>query len=330
MADLRVLEYVRDPDGVWNLPGSFVARLADEFPRVHFDSPATRELADASIASAEIVLGFAARPANFAAATRLRWIHATSAGVTGLLFPALAASPVLLTNARGVHAPAMAEHALGVMLAFTRRLHRARDAQRERRWIQRELWQASPSFGELAGATLGLVGLGRVGHAIATAARAFGMHVLAVRRHPEAGSFPAHEQWPADRLPELLSRSDFVVLAAPHTQATTKLIGTAELALMKPGARLVNLGRGALVDETALIAALRSGALAGAALDVFEHEPLPADSPLWDMPEVILTPHISGVTPDYWERSCALFADNLRRFLAGEPLVNVVDKQAGY
>lgn len=327
---LRVLEWVRDPAGTWNLPEEHVAALAREFPAVRFDDPATREECEALLPEADVVLGFALRPHNIARATRVRWVHSTAAGVGGLLFPELVESPIVVTNARGAHARSMAEHVLGTMLAFTRRLHVSRDLQHERKWAQAELVRAEPSFGELHGATLGIVGFGRIGQAVGEAARAFGMHVLAVRRHPEREHGPAHEQWGPERLGELLERSDWVLLAAPHTRETERLIGAAELARMRPGARLVNIARGALVDEPALVEALRSGRLAGAALDVTAEEPLPAESPLWSMPEVIVTPHTAGVGPGLWARVCEQFAGNLRRFLAGEPLENVVDKRGGY
>lgn len=326
----RVLEWVRDPAGIWNMPAETVAALAREFPDVRFDDPATREEADALLPHADVVLGTALRPRNFASAARVRWVHSTAAGVGHVLFPELVESPILVTNARGMHARSMAEHVLGLMLAFTRRLHVSRDAQHERRWAQGELVRGAPSFEELHGATLGIVGFGHIGRAVATAASAFGMRVLAVRRRPAADPAPADEQWGPERLGELLERSDWVVLAAPHTGETERLIGAAEFARLKPGARLVNVARGALVDEEALVAALRSGRLAGAALDVTAEEPLPPESPLWSHPEVILTPHTSGVGPRFWERVAEQFADNLRRFLAGEPLENVVDKRSGY
>jgi D-2-hydroxyacid dehydrogenase (NADP+) len=327
---LRVLEFVRDPEGVWNLPAHLVEQLRRDFPGVRFDAPATRPECDRLLPEAEVVLGWAVTRANFATARRLRWVHVTAAGVGHALFPELAESDVLLTNSRGLHAPSMAEHALGVMLAFCRKLHRARDAQHERRWVQSGLWTEAAPFRELAGSTLGLVGLGAVGSAIAVRARALGLTVLAVRRHPAADPAPAHEQWGVERLPELLERSDWVVLAAPLTAATHGLIGPGEIARMKRDAVLVNLGRGRLVDQAALTEALVAGRIAGAALDVFEREPLPADSPLWTLPQVIVTPHISGLGSRLWERAVELFARNLRAFVAGEPLVNVVDKRAGY
>lgn len=330
MNGLRVLEWVRDPSGVWNMPAEPVAALAREFPGVRFDRPATREAAEALLPEADVVLGYLVRPHNFARAGRLRWIHSTAAGVGSVLFPELVASDVVVTNARGLHARAMAEHVLGVMLAFTRRLHVSRDHQRERRWTQAELWRGEPGFAELAGATLGLVGFGAIGSAVAAAARAFGMRVIAVRRRPAADPAPAHEQWGVERLDDLLACADWLVLAAPHTPATDRLLDAARLARLRPGARLVNIARGALVDEAALVEALRAGRLAGAALDVTAEEPLPADSPLWTLPEVILTPHTSGAGPRFWERVTAQFADHLRAFLAGAPLPNVVDKRSGY
>ena len=327
---VRVLEWVRFPNGIWNLPAELARKIAADVAHVEILTPATREEADALLPQADVVLGFAVRPANFARASRLRWIHSTAASVTGVLFPELVASDVIVTNAKGVHAEAMAEHALAMMLAFVRKLHLARDAQRAHEWAQATMWEVSPAIGSLAGGTLLLVGLGAIGSAIAVRAKALGMRVIAVRRRPAADPAPADEQWPVSRLRELLPRVDWLVITAPHTPETERLIGREELALLRPEARLVNLGRGALVDEAALIDALRERRLAGAALDVFEHEPLPRTSPLWDLPEVILTPHTSGLAPRLWERSMELFTANLRRFLAGEPLENVVDKRAGY
>ena len=330
MEGLRVLEWIRHRDGIWNMPPEEIARLNAEFPSVTILSPPTREASDALLPEADIVLGFAVREDNFARAKRLRWIHSTAAGVEWILFPELVRSDIALTCSRGLHAVSIAEHTLGVMLAFARQLHLSRDAQRERRWSQSAQWEAGPGFAQLQGGTVGIVGFGHIGRAIGERCRALGMHVLAVRRHPAADPAPAHEQWGSDRLAELLERSDWVVLAAPHTGETRGMIGAAELARMQPSARLLNIGRGALVDERALIAALESGRLAGAGLDVFEQEPLPDASPLWALPQVIASPHVSGLGPDYWARASEVFARNLRLWLAGRPLENVVDKQAGY
>ena len=325
-----VLEFIRDPRGVWSLPPELLDRLRRDFPAVRILSPGSREDVRELLPEADVVLGWAVTADNFALARRLRWIHLTAAGVGPALFPALIESNVILTNARGLHAVAMAEHAIGLMLSFARKLHLARDAQRERRWIQRELLTEPPPFRDLAGGTLALIGLGHVGRAVAERARALGLRVIALRRRPASPPDPAHEQWPAERLSEALALADWVVLAAPLTDGTRHLLGRTELARLKPDAVLINLGRGALVDERALIEALERGALGGAGLDVTEEEPLAEASPLWNMPQVILTPHVSGLAPRLWERALEQFARNLGAYLAGRPLENVVDMRAGY
>ena len=328
MTRLHVLEYIRDPQGVWNLPTAELDRLRADFPGVEFLVAADRPEADRLLPQADVVLGWAVRPENFDRAGHLKWIQITAAGVGSLLFPALIESSVVVTNGRGLHAVAMAEHTIAVIFGFARRLHLARDAQRERVWAQDALLRGG--FQKLEGSTLGLVGLGSIGGEIAVRARALGMKVVAVRKRPSADPAPADAQWGVEALDQLLATSDWVVLAAPLTEETRGLIGARELARMRKGAVLINLGRGALVDEAALIEALRSGHLGGAALDVVEREPLPVDSPLLDMRGVIVTPHISGLGPRYWERAMDLFAENLRRYLADQPLLNTVDKRAGY
>ncbi len=327
MPKLTVLEFVRHADQVWNMPREALADVEREFPEVRFESPRTADEADRLLPEADAVLGWAVRPDNFESARRLKWVQVTAAGVGGLLFPALVESPVIVTNGRGIHAQSMAEHTLGVILSFARRLHLSRDAQRERRWSQQQLW-ATHGFDQVAGTRLGLVGLGAVGGAIARGARALGVEVVAVRKHPDSSE--SDSQWGVDRLEELIRSSDWLVLAAPLTSETRGLIGARELSWMKPNAVLINLGRGPLVDEAALIRALRDGRIGGAGLDVFEREPPEAESPFWEMPNVILTAHVSGLGPRYWERSMDLFRRNLRAFLSGAPLENVVDKRAGY
>lgn len=327
---VTVIEFVRDDEGVWTLPRPLVETLVRRFPAVRFEFPPDRGAAARLLPEAEVVLGGLVDADNFVRARRLRWIHVPAAGVGSALFPALVDSDVVVTNARGLHAVAMAEHALGLLLAFARKLHLARDLQRERRWGQVALWTGPPSFGQLAGGTLGLVGLGAVGSALAERAAALGLRVIAVRPHPRPDPAPAHEQWGLERLDDLLARADWVVLVAPHTAESRGMIGVAQLARMRRDAVLVNLGRGALVDEPALVAALREGRIAGAALDVVRGEPLEAASPLWALPNVILTPHVGGLGPGHWEGAVEQFAENLGRYLAGEPLRNVVDKRAGY
>lgn len=252
----------------------------------------------------------------------LRWIHTISAGVDHLLFPELRESDAILTNASGVFNIPIAETVMAYILAVVKRLPEFWAHQREHRWEKLPLR-------ELRGLTVGIVGLGDIGTEVARLCRAFGMRVLGLRRRP-APSDLADEVLPPDRLQDLLARSDFVVIAVPLTAETRGMIGRAELAAMKPDAWLVNISRGAIVDEEALVEALREGRIGGACLDVFAEEPLPPESPLWDMPNVIITPHNSWSSPHIEEREIALFLENLRRYVAGEPLLNVVDKQAGY
>jgi phosphoglycerate dehydrogenase-like enzyme len=252
----------------------------------------------------------------------LRWIHTISAGVDHLLFPELRESDAILTNASGVFNIPIAETVMAYILAVAKRLPEFWTQQRERRWEKLPLR-------ELRGLTVGIVGLGDIGTEAARLCRAFGMRVLGLRRRP-APSDVADEVLSPDRLHDLLACSDFVVVAVPLTAETRGMIGRAELAGMKSDAWLINISRGAIVDEEALVEALREGHIGGACLDVFAEEPLPPESPLWDMPNVIITPHNSWSSPHIEEREIALFLENLRRYVAGEPLLNVVDKQAGY
>ncbi len=252
----------------------------------------------------------------------LRWVHTISAGVDHLLFPELRESETILTNASGVFNVPIAETVLAYMLAVVKRLPEFLAQQREHRWEKLPLR-------ELRGLTVGIVGLGDIGSEVARLCRAFGMRVLGLRRRP-ASSDAADEVFPPEQLHNLLSQSDFVVVALPLTEETRGIIGREALAAMKPDAWLINIARGALVDEEALVEALREGRIGGACLDVFAEEPLPEDSPLWDMPNVIITPHNSWSSPYIEEREIELFLENLRRYVAGEPLRNVVDKRAGY
>ncbi len=272
---------------------------------------------------AEVVLAGRWSDELWQSAPSLRWVQSGGAGVERFLTPGFIASPIILTNAAGVYAIPIADHVLALMLALSRRLPLHFRNQQQRKWE----WDGGD---ELNGKRLGIVGLGGIGSEVAKRARAFGMRVIATRRRPDRPSPFADEVRGADALPWLLAESDYVVLCAALTPETRHLIGEPELAAMKPTARLVNVGRGGLVDEPALIRALQAGRIAGAGLDVTEEEPLPADSPLWGMDNVIITPHSSGSSPRSHERLMDLFCENLRRWLAGEELLNVVDKEAGY
>jgi phosphoglycerate dehydrogenase-like enzyme len=272
-----------------------------------------------------------------ARAPRLSWVHSASAGVERALTPAARERGLIITNARGVFSRPIAEYVLMMILAVSRRLPGLLELQRERTW--------QPLEGvELRDVTVGIVGLGSIGRAVAGLATAFGCRVVAVRRRSEAdagrtaddGETAPFRELTLDRvggpeaLGDVLAESDFVVLAAPLTPETRDLIDEAALARMKSTAWLINIARGALVDDRALLAALRAGTIGGAVLDTFRDEPLPPTSPFYDLPNVIVTPHTSWSSGRVLDRSVELFCDNLRRYAAGEPLLNVVDPAAGY
>ena len=258
-------------------------------------------------------------------APRLRWYQQWGAGTDWLLrHPEVASLDFTLTNASGVHAIPISEHILAMMLAFTRQLPAAFRAQAQGKW-QRDL----PAF-ELAGSTMVLVGVGAIGRRTAKIASALGMHVIGIRRNPSQSLPEVHRMVGPDRLVDVLPEADFIVLTLPLTNDTRHLLDARAFEKMKSSAYVINIGRGGTIDEEALIQALQTGAIAGAGLDVFSNEPLPADSPLWEMDNVIITAHYSGTTPHYNDRALEIFIDNLDRYLKGQPLRNVVDKRLGY
>lgn len=272
----------------------------------------------------EVFLGFAPVP-DLAQLPNLVWVQQPGAGADWLMrAPAFRSSEILLTSASGVHAIPIAEHVLALMFALSRRIHRFVRAQRDHEWRPRG------RLGELDGATVGIVGLGSIGAKTAEKARGLNMRVLGLRRDASKPCPHVERLFGPDGLHAMLAEVDWLVLAAALTPETTHLMGEREFAAMKDSAYLINVGRGALVDELALIRALRDGRIGGAGLDVFEREPLPADSPLWDMGNVVVTPHFAGATPYYAQRVTDIFVENLRRFQVGEPLVNQVDKRLAY
>lgn len=286
----------------------------------------------AAIADAEAYLGFGITPPLFRAASRLRWVHSAAAGVRGALFPEMVASDVLLTNSAGIHAIPMAETVIGGLLFLMRGLHLARALQREARWDKAPFVGADSPLRELGDCRVLVVGAGGIGSEVAVRAAAFGARCTGIRKHPARG-VPAGFSRVAgpEALDAELHEADVVVLAAPFTDETAALLDARRLALLPAGAYVVNVARGALVDEPALVEALREGRLGGAVLDVFAHEPLAAGSPLWQLPNVCITPHVSPVSPGrFWPRQLALFVDNWRRYQQGAPLRNLVDKRAGY
>ena len=282
-------------------------------------------------------------PDLLAAATQLRWVQSPTASLEHYLFPALVQHPCVLTNMRGIFSDVIADHVLGYVLTFARNLHLYRDQQRAGRWEAIGGGPSLPNFavgpGEvssvdrahlhLADCTLGVIGVGAIGEEVCRRARAFGMRVLGVDPVPRMIENVC-EVAPLDRLDTLLAESHFVVIAAPHTPRTEKLFRAKTLARMRPDSYLINIGRGIIVDLADLTAALQSGHLAGAALDVCEVEPLPASHPLWQLPNVLITPHVAAASPRVSERHTAVLLENVTRFAHNQQLLNVVNKCEWY
>ncbi|MDR5694987.1 MAG: D-2-hydroxyacid dehydrogenase [Armatimonadota bacterium] len=307
-----------------NLEDRHIAQIKAIAPEAELMVTTDRNKAVSLAPEAEIMVGWNLPREAIAQAPNLKWIHSTAAGVDQLLFPEILEREILVTTSSGIHAIPLCEHVFAMMLALSRRLHYAIRQQIHRRWDRR-----GSVGGELGGGTLGILGLGHIGVELAKRAVAFEMRVIGTKRTPSPVPF-VERVLPPEGLDEVLMESDVVVIALPLTPQTRGLIGERELRLMKPTAFLINVGRGPIVQERALIRALREGWIAGAALDVFEQEPLPADSPLYDLENVILTPHVAGTSPRYMDRAIPLFCENLGRYLRGEPLLNVVDKKRGY
>jgi phosphoglycerate dehydrogenase-like enzyme len=325
---VTILVAVHSPFATWTIPPEYVDRLRAAFPAHTVLHARSHAEADAMYPDADVVFAGQITRAQFAAARCLRWLHSPAAGVGGMLFPEMVASAVVITNSRGMSAETIAEHVLAVTLAIFRRLPHAFRSQAAREWAQDAIGAERNRL--IAGSHVLVVGLGAIGTAVARRLTLLGARVTGIRRRASGTPDGSWAVAAAERLHALLPEADVVVIAAPHTRDTRSLIGARELALMSRDAVLVNVSRGQLVDEAALVEALRTGSITAAALDVFAEEPLPPESPFWALPNVLITPHTSGFRPDHWEAAVELFADNLRRFAAGEPLLNVVDKDAGY
>jgi phosphoglycerate dehydrogenase-like enzyme len=281
-------------------------------------------------------------PNDIATRARVRWIQLLSAGADHVLGGPLKVSAIPITTASGIHATPISEYTMASMLAYAHRIHLAIRAQVRREWMRSGAFMAGVD--DIRGQTLGIVGYGSIGRETARLAAAFGMKVLALKRNPsdrvDAGWCPAGLGDPDGKIPArffgpedreaILRESDYVSVTLPLTEHTRKFIGEREFAAMKPGAYLVNIGRGEVIDERAMAAALTAKKIGGAGLDVFEHEPLEASSPLWDLENVILTPHMSGANRSYMDKACELFAENLKRFVANRPLLNLIDPNLGY
>jgi phosphoglycerate dehydrogenase-like enzyme len=329
----------------WALRPEDERRLHDETPAgwtIHIVGALTSSDGDgppmpsdevmAAIANAEVYLGFGMPRPLFLAARRLRWVHSAAAGVGSALYPEMMASPVLLTNSAGVHAVPIAEYVVAGVLHLLRGFDIALAQQRRREWNKAPFVGDDSPLREISECRVLVIGAGGLGTETATRLSALGARCVGIRRHPERGAPAGFERVVGpDALDAELGESNVIVITAPQTNETRGLLTAERLDLLSPDTIVVNVARGALLDETALIERLQSKRIRGAVLDVFEGEPLPAESPLWAIPSVVVTPHVSPVSPGrFWPRQLDLFLDNWRRYLRGDSLRNLVDKTAGY
>lgn len=342
-ASRRLVIDLASPRAAWRIPKSSVVEIKNavgaDWDVMEIKAPAVSDgdggsgspEAVAAARGAEIYLGFGV-PSGVAAAAKetLRWAHTATAGV-GSSLAHMSGSRVLLTNSAGVHAEPMADWVVAAIGYFTRGLDRMISSQRQGRWAKEDFTDGAIPMREFRELRLGVFGLGGIGTAIARRGLALGMKVSGVRRRPERGG-PKGVEWVGklDDLPRLAGGSDVLVIAAPHTKETVGAVDRRVLERLPHQALVVNVSRGSLLDETALLELLELRRLRGAALDVFATEPLPAGHPFWTHPRVLVAPHVSAVSGRFWERETALIVDNIRSYLAGAPLTNLVDLEAGY
>lgn len=329
-ADTKIVLCIWHRFDQWRVPDWLVRDLRARYPGLNVVHLPTYDGLDDAVADADIFCGFTLKPEQFARAGQLKWIHCLAAGVNQLMRDDIRASSVLVTNSRHVHAVAMAEHTLALILALARRLPSAARYQAQKQWAQQEIWDEQPHPAEINGRTLLIVGYGAIGQELAKRARACGMQVIGVKRDPTRGTEHADRVVGTTELAAALAAADFVVLAVPVTPETDHYFGREQFAAMKPTAYFLNISRGALVDEAALVEALRVKKIVGAAIDVAEVEPLPSESPLWEAPNLLLTPHLAGVSERLWHRHAELLFENLDRYFASRELLNLVDKHRGY
>jgi phosphoglycerate dehydrogenase-like enzyme len=339
----RAVVSLTSPRSIWSIPSECVSEIrqafGDGWDVIQVASPVSSDgdgagksiEAEQAAKGAEVYFGWGV-PEDVirTACGHLRWVHTAAAGVGGSISPELESSGALLTNSRAVHAEPVAEWVLAAIGFCARGFMEAMAAQAKHRWAKAHLAALDTPIRELRDLRVGIIGLGGIGRAVARRCDALGMHVSAVRRAPARRSRGVHWVGGPDDLLEMSRRIDVLVIAAPHTAETTGMVGEPVLAALHEGAYVLNVARGALLDEEALLVHLNSGRLGGCVLDVFATEPLPEDHPFWDHPRVFVTPHVSGVSLHFWEREVELITDNISRYLRGKRLRNVVNLAAGY
>lgn len=327
---MKILVSIQQPVQQWQIPPDGVAALGDRFPAIQFIHATTPAQRAEGLADCDAAYTWILDTGELARAPKLRWVHTSAVAVETLCLPDLFARGIAVSNTRGVQAVPIAEHVMAVVLALAKQLPFVIENQRQARWAQNEfMGERLPWL--LQGRTLGLVGVGTIGSEIAKRAEAFGMRVIALRRRPGYGVIGHVERvYGREALDDFLGQCKVLVICAPLTPETHSLIGAAQFAQLPTGAMVVNVGRARIIDTEALIAALTSGHLGGASLDVFPQEPLPPDHPLWSTPNVIVTPHTSGFRQGHWDDVVQLFGDNIERWLRGEPLKFRVEPELGY
>ncbi|MCP2520459.1 D-2-hydroxyacid dehydrogenase [SCandidatus Aminicenantes bacterium Aminicenantia_JdfR_composite] len=315
---------------LWRFPREKVDDLKRKFPQLDIHLIYDEEIDSLLLENCEILVTGRIKPQDFKKAKNLKWIHSPFSGVGNFLFTEFVESNVLLTNSRGVNAIPVVEHILGLMFSFSRYLYLSWKYQKEKIWAQEIIWSQSPLPRELAGSTLGIIGLGEIGRRLAERAKKLEMRVLGIKKNINEKVPFVDIVLPLSQLDFLLNNSDYVVLVLPRTRETEGLMDYKRFKKMKKNSIFINVSRGKLVKEKDLIRALKEGLILAAGLDVFEEEPLPQNSELFKLPNVIITPHIAGVSPNFWDNVYKLLSENIERFLKGLPLINLVNKKEGY
>ena len=326
---MKVLISIQQPVTQWQIPPACVETLRRRFPHIEFVHATTDEMRADGLKHCEVVYTWILKSPELASAAHVKWVHTSAVAVETLCLNDLFARGIAVSNTRGVQAVPIAEHAMAVVLALAKQLPFALANQSEARWAQNEFTGARLPW-LMKGKTLGVIGVGTIGGEIAARASAFGMRVIAMRRRPGGAIGGIDRVFGPEQLYQFLSQSHVLVIAAPLTPQTHSLLGGAQFAQLPKGAIVVNVGRAKIIDTDALVEALKSGHLGGAALDVFPQEPLPAEHPLWKTPNVILTPHTSGFRHGHWDEVIDLFAENIERYQRGDLLKFRIDPDLGY
>lgn len=329
-AETKLVICVWHPFTFWRPQPVISQTLRERWPQMNVVHLPDYDELPAELPDTDIFVGYSLRADQLVHAKKLKWIHSTAAGVAQLMYPELRDSGILVTNPSGIFSPPMAEHTMGLLIALARNFPDSVRHQDRCHWGQQDIWDKPQHLTELSRQILLIVGFGSIGRELAKRAQSFDMRVWGVTRSGRSDSRHAEKIVPASQLEEVLPHADYVVIAAPETSATQRLIGARQISHMKRGARLINVARGSVIDQSALQAALETGHLAGAVLDVTSPEPLPHDSPLWRVPNLFITPHTSAVSDRLWLRQTALLVDLLERWFDGREMFNQVDFSRGY